>query len=34
MKGEYGKVQDEILKNDADPEKGELPNSLEKWTKE
>ncbi len=34
MKGEYGKVQDEILQDNADPEEGEIPNSLEKWTSE
>lgn len=34
MKGEYAKVQDEILVADADPEEGEIPDSLEQWTKE
>ena len=32
MKGDYKKVQDEILVDDADPEKDQIPSSLKKWT--
>jgi hypothetical protein len=30
--GDYKKVQGEIAKDDADPEKGEIPNSINSWS--
>ena len=30
--GDYGKVQGEIAKDDADPEEGDVPNSMSEWS--
>jgi hypothetical protein len=30
--GDYGKVQGEIAKDDADPDEGDVPNSMSEWS--